>query len=290
MTMRKQVTVVIPTHNSEGTISAALGSVFRQDRSLLSAVVVVDDASQDRTIEIVNEMFRRAPPECRVVLLRNDANLGGGRTRNRGIEYASTEVVALLDADDEWKVDHLSASFAFMEAQHLDFVFGPPDKIKTDALYRRGTSPLEFIFVHGGIAQTSSFVFRKSVALRFDTALRKHQDFDFLMTAFSRGLSIGQMKQVTTRYNDADQAKSRVSKQRRPESSRRFLLKWRRQMSVDSRLCFLIWFHFYNRQQIAKRTAIWALKRIVKSKIHLKLKARLGLSVLRLANFSPLGK
>lgn len=282
MTMRKQVTVVIPTHNSEATISAALQSVFSQDRSLLSGVVVVDDGSCDRTVEVVEDEFRKARPDCQVEILRNDVNLGGGATRNRGIEFASTELVALLDADDEWRPEHLATSVAFMEANCLDFVFSSPENVKKVVPYRRGTSPLEFIFVRGGIAQTSSYVFRKSLALRFDATLRKHQDFDFLMNAFSRGVTIGQLERVTTRYNDSKRGRSRVSKQRRPDSSRRFLLKWRRQMSADSRLCFLVWFHFYNRQPITLPMAMWAANRILKSRINPILKARLGISVAKL--------
>ena len=279
--MCTQVTVVIPTHNSESTIAAALQSVFNQDPALLSAVVVVDDASRDRTVELVHGAFRKAPPNCEVKILTNDVNLGGGATRNRGIECASTEIVALLDADDEWTGNHLSASVVALLEKQLDFVFGSPEQFSKEPKYKLGTSPLEFIFVEGGIAQTSSFVFRSRPRLRFDEKLLKHQDFDFIMNAFNQGLAIGQLDEATTKYHDSRTVRSRVSKQRRPSSSRLFLLKWRQRMSADARLCFLTRFHFYNRASIDLRTAGWALTRVARSKIRPSFKLRLVNSILK---------
>ncbi|MCK1707680.1 MULTISPECIES: glycosyltransferase family 2 protein [unclassified Bradyrhizobium] len=275
------VTAVIPTHNSQATIARALRSVFSQEYSKLSSVLVIDDASTDKTVELVQQLACEAPPHIELKLIGNRDNSGGGFCRNRGIDASKTEFVALLDADDEWTPNHLSTSISTLSERRLDLVFASPEHFSNGPKYKSGSSPLEFIFVHGGIAQTSSFVFRNWSCLRFDETLLKHQDFDFIMSAFRRGLAIDQLSQFTTKYHDVRGIRSRVSKQRRPKSSRRFLLKWRRQMSADARLCFLVRFHFYNRGSIDFGMAAWALTRVARSNIATSVKLRLVRSILK---------
>ncbi|MGL3111393.1 glycosyltransferase family 2 protein [Bradyrhizobium sp. BR 1432] len=275
------VTAVIPTYNSERTIARALRSVFQQSHRELSRVVVVDDCSTDGTVDVLQEIAGECPRHLELRIIRNAQNSGGGFCRNRGIDSSETEFVALLDADDEWLPNHVSASVACLVARGLDFVFGSPQQFAKGPQYRFASSPLEFIFVQGGMAQTSSFVFRNRPLLRFDEALLKHQDFDFIMSAFSSGLAIDQLGECTTKYHDSRAVRSRVSKQRRPKSSRLFLLKWRRQMSVDSRLCFLIRHHFYNRDSINWSMAAWALARVARSKLAPSVRFRLCRSIVR---------
>jgi len=229
--------------------------------------------------DAVGEFISSSDPSIDLQLLRNRVNMGGGVSRNRGIEAARTDFVALLDADDEWKPDHLSSSLALLSSQNLDLVFGFPPEFANGPRYTRGLSPLEFIFVQGGIAQTSSFVFRNLPVLRFDATLLKHQDFDFIMGAFAQRLALGQLDFATTRYHDVKDIQSRVSKQRRPRSSRKFLLKWRSQMSPDARLSFIVRFHFYNRPRISLRMAAWSGISIIKSGAAFSQKLRLGSSV-----------
>ncbi|MCK1317391.1 glycosyltransferase family 2 protein [Bradyrhizobium sp. 162] len=275
------VTAVIPTYNSERTIARSVRSVFRQDCGKLSKILVVDDCSTDRTVDVVQEIAGESPRNIELEIIRNPNNSGGGFSRNRGIDLTETEFVALLDADDEWRPNHISASLAWLAEHRLDLVFGMPQQFSSGPRYRRNLSPVEFIFVEGGIAQTSSFVFRNQPLLRFDERLLKHQDFDFIMNAFSNGLAIDQIGQITTLYHDAREVRSRVSKQRRPKSSRLFLLKWRRQMSADARLFFLIRFHFYNQGRVDLATAAWALARVARSGMAPSVKLRLYRSAVK---------
>lgn len=68
-------------------------------------VVVVDDGSTDNSLEIVEEYGRRhSMNNLRVI---PQANAGVGAARNRGIRAAAGELVAFLDADDEWEPGHL---------------------------------------------------------------------------------------------------------------------------------------------------------------------------------------
>jgi len=86
--------VVIPAYNSDTTIRRALDSVTAQtlppDR-----ILVVDDASHDATANV-------AQVGAKVEVIRLAKNLGAAGARNEGIRKADTDLIAFLDADDEW--------------------------------------------------------------------------------------------------------------------------------------------------------------------------------------------
>ncbi len=95
------VTVVIPLYNKAREINRTLRSVQAQTRSDYQ-VIVVDDGSADGGGEAVAAL---GDPRFRLIRQRNG---GVSVARNRGLEEARTELVALLDADDEWHPEFLA--------------------------------------------------------------------------------------------------------------------------------------------------------------------------------------
>ena len=97
------VSVVIPLYNKAPHVAAAIRSALDQALSPRE-VIVVDDGSTDGGLEIA-----RAVDDPRVtVLTRSPPGPGGYAARNLGIERASGEWIAFLDADDLWRPHHLS--------------------------------------------------------------------------------------------------------------------------------------------------------------------------------------
>ncbi len=90
------VTVVIPAYNASGTIRRAIDSVLAQTFTDYE-IVVVDDGSKDTTAEIVAGYQNE-----KIKLFRLAANQGSSAATNRAIAEASGELIAFLDADDEW--------------------------------------------------------------------------------------------------------------------------------------------------------------------------------------------
>lgn len=90
------VSVVIPVHNLEVLIEPALRSVLAQDHRALE-VVVVDDASDDKTASVVGRIARS---DGRVTLLRQLEQGGAYRARNRGLAAATGEFITFHDGDD----------------------------------------------------------------------------------------------------------------------------------------------------------------------------------------------
>lgn len=90
-----KISVIIPTYNGEKTIERAIKSVSNQTANCEFEILICDDASSDRTVEIAKRYG------C--VIIRNTVNSGGAnRGRNNGIRRASGQYIAFLDQDDEW--------------------------------------------------------------------------------------------------------------------------------------------------------------------------------------------
>ncbi|MFA5168658.1 MAG: glycosyltransferase family 2 protein [Candidatus Omnitrophota bacterium] len=86
------LSIVILTYNSQKQIQACLDSVFRQGTKDIK-VVVIDNASSDKTREIIKECYPL------VKLIKNPKNLGASKARNQGIECSFGEWVLALDSD-----------------------------------------------------------------------------------------------------------------------------------------------------------------------------------------------
>ena len=94
------VTVIIPLYNYEMYIEDSLASVRDQTLEAVD-LVVVDDASTDRSLEVAQAWIEREAPRFnRVLIMRNRVNSGLARTRNVGFDAAETPFVVPLDADN----------------------------------------------------------------------------------------------------------------------------------------------------------------------------------------------
>lgn len=115
-----QISVVIPSYNRKHTLEHALQSVFDQE-SPVEEVILVDDGSSDGSKTMVEQAFPG------VKILRQQ-NLGVSAARNRGIEAARFDWIALLDSDDSWlpaKIGEIRRA----HRQHPEFVLFHSDEI-----------------------------------------------------------------------------------------------------------------------------------------------------------------
>lgn len=91
------VSVIVPAYNAEAFILHTLNSVISQTYKNIE-VVVVDDGSNDGTVQIVESIIQR---DDRVTLLRQP-NSGVAMARNLAIQKSRGEYIAPIDADDIW--------------------------------------------------------------------------------------------------------------------------------------------------------------------------------------------
>ncbi|MBN1846267.1 MAG: glycosyltransferase family 2 protein [Sedimentisphaerales bacterium] len=102
------VDIVMPLYNKARCVIRAVESIRRQSYPHWR-LIVVDDGSTDDGPDRV-----RALADPRIELIRQ-ANAGPGPARNAGIEHARHELLAFLDADDEWYPWYLANAVRALE-------------------------------------------------------------------------------------------------------------------------------------------------------------------------------
>lgn len=103
-----QISVIIPAYNAEKTILQTLDSVQKQTFSNFE-IIVINDGSTDRTLELLQSI-----QDERLKIFSYE-NGGLPVARNRGIERATGDFFAFLDADDLWTPDKLELQLAALQ-------------------------------------------------------------------------------------------------------------------------------------------------------------------------------
>ncbi len=107
-----QVSVITPCHNAAPYIEATLDSAAGQSY-LPYEIIVIDDASTDESRERVRA-WSAAHRETRLKLIEVKL-CNAAAARNAGIEQASGDWIAFLDADDLWQGHHIENAASLLE-------------------------------------------------------------------------------------------------------------------------------------------------------------------------------
>ena len=155
------VSIIVPTYNEDADIGRTLAALSNL-RYRNKEVIVVDDASTDRTVERVREYVRR----CGFKLIRQGSNRGVAAARNEGIKQAAGEIVVILNADVSPEPDFLDRIVPHYR-QSCDYLLVESCVANQEYLFPRFLEA-EHHFLYDGqawINWTEGFSCRKSAAL-----------------------------------------------------------------------------------------------------------------------------
>jgi succinoglycan biosynthesis protein ExoO len=208
-----RVSVLMPTYNSMKTIDRAIDAVFAQTYTPWQ-LVVVDDASSDRTVEIVER--RRRGNEDKILLLRCSENGGPAKARNYGMSVCDGEWIALLDADDAWRKDRLETLLGYATRSAADAVcdnlMGFDDHLceEVQPLFNELPSTLDItaaiaplyqgFYNLGYLKPIVRNAFLKENAIVYDERFRTNEDLLYLLDILIRRAAIICVNQPTYIY------------------------------------------------------------------------------------------
>ena len=114
------VSVLVVNYNTERLLAPMWDALMTARRALELQVIVVDNASRDRSVAQLHEDPRFA--ESR--LITNSVNVGFGRANNQAVEMASGRYVLLLNTDAFVAPESLETTVAYMDAHPQHGVLG----------------------------------------------------------------------------------------------------------------------------------------------------------------------
>lgn len=193
------VSVCVASYNHEAYIGEALESILAQSYSNIE-ILVIDDASTDKSAEVIESYARRYPGRFRTVVL--SVNEGISRASNRLFAMAQGEFVALLGSDDRMLQQRIERQVAYL-LENPDCVGVFTNIAVIDAQGRRPVNPTgwEGLFnqpiIHlrrqlltGNFLNAPSAMVRRNDLIEaggYDPLLRYVQDYDLWGRLLLRG-------------------------------------------------------------------------------------------------------
>ncbi len=242
MSLRPKVSIITPAYNVAPYIGQCIESVQAQTLSDWE-MIIVDDASSDDTAQAV----RKYLADPRIKFLQNERNMGAGFTRNRALDAAQGEWIAVLDADDWYAPERLEKLTAFAERMHADMVadlqvyyteWGSVYAVSWATHARPPRQPRcftveEVIQAHPSIKPLIRAEFLHEKGVRYAEHIRKSQDYAFYLEILLKGARFALLPEpmyyyrvhpntVTTRYDPiVESRRSLEYLQRLPETTER---------------------------------------------------------------------
>jgi len=192
------VTAIIPAFRSEKVVIRAIESVLSQS-SPVDEIIVVDDASDDHTAQVVRDF---AINHSQIRLIVNNQNLGPGQSRNIAWSLATSEYLAFLDADDTWHPKKIELQREWFSANPSEVICGTQHCIvNANEMQSGGEQTSQFTIkdlLRRNRFTTPSVMLRREISLRFDPKLQLSEDYLLWMEIASEFDHVNRINQPLT--------------------------------------------------------------------------------------------
>lgn len=128
------ISVIVPCYNSESFIKNCLNSLINQNFNKSFEIIIVDDASNDKTVEII-----KSYNHSNIKLYFLEKNSGPSAARNLGLKKARGKYVFFLDVDDSISNNILSVLYDIADEKDCDMVFCDKKLIENSKNQRENT-------------------------------------------------------------------------------------------------------------------------------------------------------
>jgi glycosyltransferase involved in cell wall biosynthesis len=186
------VSVLMSVHNEDDFLVRAIDSILNQTFRNFEFIIIDDGSTNERTQAIL-----RSIRDERVLLVRNEKNIGLTRCLNRGLELAHRKYVARMDADDVSDPKRLECQLRFMEAHPDVGILGASARV-IDHAGREGHAermPTSDLCIRWACLTSNPFshstvMLRKDVLercrLKYDESFVAGQDYDLWTRALEQ--------------------------------------------------------------------------------------------------------
>ena len=184
------VSIITPTYNCEDFISDTIESVINQTYKNWE-LLLVDDCSTDRTLEITNQWVRK---DQRIMSFTLNENSGSGPARNLAIQKAKGDIIAFLDGDDIWHPKKLSVHVKFMVENDACFshtsygyISSNGDMINKELIVSKQEVSYSDLLKRTEISCLTAMYNAKKIGKYYMPSLRRKQDYALWLSILKDG-------------------------------------------------------------------------------------------------------
>ncbi|MBQ1901992.1 MAG: glycosyltransferase [Lachnospiraceae bacterium] len=218
-----KVSIIVPIYNAEDTLQECLDSIAKQTLKEWQ-VILVDDKSTDNSLSIAKRFEETY--EDRTILIPLEENAGPGNARNIALQYATGEYIGFVDSDDAI-TPHMyellyeeAIGYTGADGEHYDIVdTGFYDQKNDTAILftadeltgKLDSKKRSTLIASGGYNCTK--IFKRKFLENCHLSFRQEyvlEDMDFLIEAFAKAKSVGNVKQILYLYRDTNSSLSKT--------------------------------------------------------------------------------
>ncbi|WP_343338768.1 Undecaprenyl-phosphate 4-deoxy-4-formamido-L-arabinose transferase [Terrisporobacter petrolearius] len=202
--MEKLVTVFMPVYNTEKYLRQSIESILNQTYKNFE-LLIIDDGSTDSSVDII-----KSYNDDRIILVKNEKNKGLPYTRNKGLDLAKGEYIALMDSDDISKNNRLAIQVKFLEKhKEIQVVGSRQETLIEGKIYKPSNARKEYIDVNKKLMFYScvpnpTIMFRKDFFYKNKIRYRKEcfvaQDYAFFVDCVAKGGNIAILSEPVLIY------------------------------------------------------------------------------------------
>lgn len=115
----KKLTIIIPCYNVEKYLDKTLSSMTTIKKLNECEIIVVNDGSNDGTLDIANMYLKQYPESIKVI---NKENGGHGSAVNAGVKKSNGQYICVVDGDDWIKSETLDLMIERMSSLDVDLI------------------------------------------------------------------------------------------------------------------------------------------------------------------------
>ena len=176
-----RIDIILPVFNSKKFIFKTLQSISKQSYKNWR-LIIVDDASNDGTLEIINNFINNNLIKKKIIIIKNKKNKGQAFSRNIALKKSNSPYVAFIDSDDIWEKNKLKKQINFMLKYNYSFTYSNYKIIQKNKI-KIVQVPLFFNFnnfIKNTSIATSTMIIKKNIINNiFFSNLRLCEDYYF---------------------------------------------------------------------------------------------------------------
>ncbi|MEC2159784.1 glycosyltransferase [Virgibacillus halodenitrificans] len=232
-----KISVIMGVYNGEKYLHDAVLSILNQTFKDFE-LIICDDGSSDKSLEIIND-FRKQ--DKRVVLLRNQRNIGLASSLNKCIEVAKGKYIARMDCDDLSLEDRFEKQVVFLENNpDIDIVGGQVNLFDGDGIY--GVRKLEHSYNKINVFKRTFFI-HPTVMMRREILISvggytvapytyRTEDYDLWCKLCEKGYKGYILNEILLNYREDKNAYSKKKFKYRIDSLR-LRRKWYKKLNIS---------------------------------------------------------
>ncbi|WP_447045831.1 glycosyltransferase family 2 protein [Vreelandella sp. H-I2] len=203
------ISIIIPTHNAEKYLAATVNSLLNQSM-LPTEIIIIDDDSGDKSLEIARQLAGNHPDIIRVYSKRFRS---ATKSRNLGASVSKGEALMFMDADDIIEQNTLEALSGALTAEGAEIAACPWLRLEladdgwvakpASCASRRPDQDALSAWLTGWYHPPCSILWSREAYAKtggWDEKAALNQDGDIMMRALTKGISLVETNKGTAYY------------------------------------------------------------------------------------------